>query len=140
MTSAADDDDLDFDHLKVVSEDEEDAEAAATPDSATSGGGGWRGRISSFLRNRRLGRLVRVRRAEKLREEAMFYGGGEVEEVRDDKGKRKRSKEPKKDSNNKSSIVCLGYRYVDKTSLDLLRLTFVSFYGVVTKVFCLLTD
>ena len=138
MTSA-DDDDLDFDHLKVVSEDEEDAEAAATSDSATSGGG-WRGRISSFLRNRRLGRLVRVRRAEKLREEAMFYGGGEVEEVRDDKGKRKRNKEPKKDSNNKSSIVCLGYRYVDKTSLDLLRLTFVSFYGVVTRVFCLLTD
>ena len=110
MTSA-DDDDLDFDHLKVASEDEEeDAEAAATSDSATSGGG-WRGRISSFLRNRRLGRLVRVRRAEKLREEAMFYGGGEVEEVRDDKGKRGRnSKEPKKDS-NKSSIVCLGYRY-----------------------------
>ena len=140
MTSAADDDDLDFDHLKVVSEDEEDAEAAATSDSAAASGGGWRGRISSFLRNRRLGRLVRVRRAEKLREEAMFYGGGEVEEVRDDKGKRKRSKEPKKDSNNKSSIVCLGYRYVDKTSLDLLRLTFVSFYGVVTKVFCLLTD
>ena len=116
MTSA-DDDDLDFDHLKVVSEDEEDAEdaAAETSDAATSGGGGWRGRISSFLRNRRLGRLVRVRRAEKLREEAMFYGGGEVEEVRDDKGKRKRNKEPKKDSSNKSSIVCLGYRYVDKT-------------------------
>ena len=113
MTSA-DDDDLDFDHLKVVSEDEVDAEAAATSDSTTSGGG-WRGRISSFLRNRRLGRLVRVRRAEKLREEAMFYGGGEVEEVRDDKGKRKRNKEPKKDSSNKSSIVCLGYRCVDKT-------------------------
>ena len=120
MTSA-DDDDLDFDHLKVASEDEEDAEqAAAASDSATSGGG-WRGRISSFLRNRRLGRLVRVRRAEKLREEAMFYGGGEVEEVRDDKGKRRKrnSKEPKKDS-NKSSIVCLGYRYctyVDGTQL-----------------------
>ena len=32
-----------------------------------------------------------MRRAEKLREEAMFYGGGEVEEVRDDKGKRKRN-------------------------------------------------
>ena len=111
MTSA-DDDDLDFDHLKVVSEDEEDAEAAgSTSDAATSGGGGWRGRISSFLRNRRLGRLVRVRRAEKLREEAMFYGGGEVEEVRDDKGKRRRNKTPQKDS-NKSSIVCLGYRYV----------------------------
>ena len=123
MTSA-NNDELDFDHLKVVSEDEveeeeddDDNEAAA---SCPTPSRGWRGRISSFLRrrNKRLGRrlgvLVKVKRAEKLKEEAMFYGGGEVEEVRDDKGKRKRNKEPKKDS-NKSSIVCLGYRYVVKT-------------------------
>ena len=128
MTSA-NNDELDFDHLKVVSEDEveeededeDDAEAAAScPTPSSGGGGGWRGRISSFLRrrNKRLGRrlgvLVKVKRAEKLKEEAMFYGGGEVEEVRDDKGKRKRNKAPRtRRDTNKSSIVCLGYRDVN---------------------------
>ena len=129
MTSA-NNDELDFDHLKVVSEDEveededdDDDEAAAscpTPSSGGGGGGGWRGRISSFLRrrNKRLGRrlgvLVKVKRAEKLKEEAMFYGGGEVEEVRDDKGKRKRNKAQRtRRDTNKSSIVCLGYRDVN---------------------------
>ena len=113
MTSA-NNDDLDFDHLKVVSEDE--VEEEEDDEAATSGPSprGWRGRISSFLRNQRLGRLVRVKRAEKLKEEAMFYGGGEVEEVRDDTRKRKRNRAPrtKRDTNkaNKSSIVCLGYR------------------------------
>ena len=122
MTSA-NNDDLDFDHLKVVSEDEveddeDDDEAAASGPTPSSGCGGWRGRISSFLsrRNKRLGRLgvlVKVKRAEKLKEEAMFYGGGEVEEMRDDKSKRKRNKAPRtRRDTNKSSIVCLGYRDV----------------------------
>jgi len=54
---------------------------------------------------------VRVKRAERLKEEAMFYGGGEVEEVRDDskRKKTKRNKAPRRDA-NQSSIVCLGYR------------------------------
>lgn len=128
-------DGLDFDHLKVVSEDEmeeedddDDEAAVAAAASASSSGptptptSGWRGRISSFLSRRnkgmgRLGVLVRVKRAEKLKEEAMFYGGGEVEEVRDDTNKRKRRLRRKRNKapeigrdTNKSSVVCLGFR------------------------------
>ncbi len=50
---------------------------------------------------------VRVKRAKRLREEALFYGGGHIQEIPD---KEKKRRESAKSAAESPSVVCLSYR------------------------------
>jgi hypothetical protein len=89
-----------------------------------SSGGGWKGLFSFWRKQPRPTKrgigsghgkfskvrlTVNVKRAEKLKEEALFYGGGEIKEIADGGGS---GKENERQSG--SAVVCLSYKAMEE--------------------------